>query len=255
MLEYAIAEARRLGLEELESSSSTPLSMGLALQEFRIHLLKVEAPKDIRSLEAATFWELTDKYRFDALSADIPLVGRFLAHAIGAASYARDHCDLSPRGTRGNLPFAEFLFSIDYGIRLVASGWDRLALLIDLGFSLNTNYRCSLPLVLQKLPAARKGIESNPTFIQLKQFRDTDYADLGAKRGEGARNEATHLITPACRIFFEMLENTTGPMPVDKLEEKMGHYLQLLVKHHGLYCKGIRDSAKLIGDNWKQDAS
>lgn len=139
---------------------------------------------------------------------------------------------------------------MDFGFRLASSGWDRLSLLLDLTFALNTKDRCSLRVILKELPIRDKNIVKNGHFISLKTFRDNKFLELEAGQGEGTRHEATHLLSPRTRFFAEFIDTTLQGRPI--AEERRKEQLDKLGEHHWHYLRGIHDALRLVAYRWPQ---
>lgn len=216
----------------------------------RSHLLEKEGGEKRYPLIANAFWEITPKYRLDVLIQDIVKIGNQLAYAIGFATLYLEHLSEAERvyfpGPGDNF----FWYHIDFGLRLASSGWDRLALLLDLSYDLNTGVRCNLQLVLREITKANSNIVNDNDFKTLKTFRDGRFLDLEAHAGEGARHEATHLLSPSTRFLFEFLD-AHGKRPEEvptKLRPKAQR--DLLMDHHGFYLSGIKNAIHLVHLRW-----
>jgi hypothetical protein len=217
---------------------------------FRSHLVNLETSQDRPPLSRSSFWEITPKYRFDVLSQDIPNIANQLAFAIGFSSLYLGQVAESTTTYFKTFADAFFWYHIDFGIRLASSGWDRIALLLDLAFDLNTGTRCSLPLVLKEIPNIDAQIIQDKNFKKLKAFRDGGFLDLEARAGEGARHEATHLLSPSTRFLCEFLDAIVKKPGKAPPESRPKERRDMLVEHHGLYVSGIENAAQLVSSRW-----
>ena len=219
--------------------------------EFRQHLLKLETSQTRPPLSGGSYWDITPKYRFDVLARDIPVIADQLAFAIGFSSLYLPQVAPSKRQYFPTFADSFFWYHIDFGFRLASSGWDRIALLLDIAFNLNLGNKCNIKDVLKKLPKDSKMVADDKSFKNLKCFRDTKLNDLEAKRGKGARHEATHLLSPSTRFLFEFLETSvapeTGEVPLG-LEPKGRR--DMLIAHHKSYIAGVQDAVHLIASYW-----
>ena len=83
-------------------------------------------------------------------------------------------------GKCGDFPtFADgfFWYHIDYGFRLAPSGWDRLALLLDLAFNTGVGFSCNLKRVLIAITKKDPQIVQDTNFVELTSFRDDQFRD------------------------------------------------------------------------------
>ena len=159
-----------------------------------------------KRLGASTYWEVSDLYKYDILAADIPRIARQLAYGIAQASLYLPHVEYSIPINRG-MGHALFWYHIDFSTRLASSGWDRLSLLLDLVFNTGLIHQCNFPKVLRQLAICFPVVRDAQPFKRLTAFRDGPFQELEAKRGEGMRHEATHIITPSIRELFLCLED------------------------------------------------
>jgi len=216
----------------------------------RSYLLKTEGAQTRRPLLANTFWDIIAKYRLDVLTQDIPKVANQLAYAIAFATLYLDYIAEAGKAYFPNAGNHFFWYHIDFGLRLASSGWDRIALLLDLAYELNTGTKCGLATVLKEIPKKDANIVKQNDFKELKKFRDNWFLDLEANAGEGARHEATHLLSPSSRFLFEFLDGygkTLDEVPL-KLSPKTQR--DLLIEHHGFYVSGIGNAIRLVLLRW-----
>lgn len=219
----------------------------------REHLLKQEHGNPRPRLSEVSFMEITSKYRLDALGTEVPQIANQLAMAIGSAKYYLPYTsNINPTYMYGR-PDLLFWYHIDFGYRLASSGWDRIAFLLDLGFDLNTSTNCDYPTVLRLIPKNNTHYIKNQNFIHLKEFRDGRFHELEGKRGEGARNETTHLISRSTRYFLELIENFREGKSA--MIAKRENEIQILFEHHEFFLKGIENSLNLISSHWPKEVS
>lgn len=250
-LEKASAAWRSCGIDFVDNEHALNGLLDEKLRPLREHLLRGEDPEDVVQLSGATFWEITPKYRFDLLRFDIPEVANQLALAIGLGSTYLDRLADTRTAYFRSLPDAAFWQHIDAGVRLASSGWDRLSLLLDLAYDLRLDAECNLKTVLRKLRRVDAVIEQDVDFRGLKAIRDGAlFQSLEAARGEGARHEATHLLTPSIRFFAETIERLAGAGPGG--DEPAG-WRDLLVQHHDAYLRGIEHAATLVERRWSNE--
>jgi hypothetical protein len=200
----AIEKSRKqLGLPFAHNDDMIALGQGSGMKAVRARLMQEEIQAGGPSLlTQATFWDLTQKYQYDALMWEIPRIANAL---VISASYANIYVQqvVQPQTAYYQMSYADelFFYHIDTGIRLVSSGWDRLALLLDLAFQINLAANCNFHKVIDKLLAQ---IPTSPTLAALESYRQGDFQDLerrppkgqGSGKGKGLRDEATHLLNP-----------------------------------------------------------
>ena len=143
-----------------------------------------------------------------------------------------------------------FWYHMDFAVRLASSGWDRVALLLDIAFELDTRRECSLSRVLQDIPRTCPDVVRVDSFKRLKKFRDGAFADIEGPASLGSRHEITHIMSPSIRLFCEFLETWTGQagkvLPAERAEER----LKLVIRHHGLLLEGIGAAIELVSWKW-----
>ncbi|MCL5736916.1 MAG: hypothetical protein M1274_15325 [Actinobacteria bacterium] len=216
----------------------------------RRHLLELETKQVSLPLSGGSYWDISPKYRLDVLTEDIQHIANQLGFSIGFSSL------YLPRIHPGKIPYCPsfadefFWYHINFGFRLASSGWDRIALLLDLAFGLNLREKCGLRSVLKELPKCQGMDDKGKSYIALKRFRDQRFTDLEAKQGRGARHETTHLLSPSTRYLFEFLETVVGGarrMPPE-LEGKARR--DALIVHHGFYLQGVQHTIDLVSSRW-----
>lgn len=208
--------------------------------------LDTVAPARKVNNKPATFWDISEKYRFDLLGYEIAWISDQLAFATGMASlhrpYVRQTSD-SPYA-RPTMSDSLFWFYVDTGLRNASSCWDRVAIFLDLAFGLGLQTSCSFSKVIESLRKIN-AVKDTEEFKNLVKFRDGRFQELEAGKGAGARHEATHIITPRNRYFAaEIIEPQTNNT---LLSAGKGHdyWINFLVKHHGIYLKGAQDAVFL----------
>jgi hypothetical protein len=144
-----------------------------------------------RKLSGSTFWEISPCFRFDILAFDIPQIARQLAYGIAQASIYVPHVQYSVPIVR-NKGHSLFWYHVDFATRVASSGWDRLALLLDLAFRTDLNHTCNLTKVLTRIVQVDSAIADQDAFKRLTRFRDGPFQELEARRGEGARHETNN---------------------------------------------------------------
>jgi hypothetical protein len=143
-------------------------------------------------------------------------------------------------------------YHVDFGMRLVSSGWDRVALLLDLAFDLHTERDCSLPRVLQEIPRVSPKAVHEDSFKDLKRFRDSAFTEIEGRASLGSRHEITHIMTLSTRLLFEFFDAATNlPGKVPPLE-RASERLKLLRKHHGHLLDGIASAVDLVAWKWPE---
>jgi hypothetical protein len=216
----------------------------------RTHLLNKESGQALFPLSGGSFWDITPKFRVDVLGIDIHTIANQLAYSIGFSSLYLNQ--VAKIQTQYSPTMADYFFwyHIDFGIRLASSGWDRIALLLDLAFELNSGKDCNLSLVLRNIPKVNPQIIQDVNFKKLKAFRDSRFLDLEAGAGKGARHETTHLISPSTRLLFEFLDTHAGMPGKIPPELRPKERLDMLIEHHGFYLSGVQDTLRLISLRW-----
>ncbi len=207
-----------------------------------------EERKNYSNLADGTWWDLTPKYRIDALGREIPTIFNQFALVIGLASlYHAETSTLVPPLIT-NSADALYWLTVDNGYRLASSGWDRISLLLDTVYSLHTSYECSFTKVLKELPKKYGGITSNEYFKALKKVRDREFKELESRRGKGIRHEITHLLSQDTRFFLEYLEvyDPNNKEIIARKREEREVRLQKLTEHHQLLYEALYNALKLI---------
>lgn len=217
--------------------------------KLRSYLLDLEANQPRSSLSHSSFWQITPKYRLDVLRMGIPKIANQLAYAISFSTLYLSQIAESKTTYFPTMVDSFFWYHIDFGTRLASSGWDRIALLLDLAYQLNTLTECSFPFVLRELPKVDKKIVQDANFKKLKTFRDSRFLDLEAGSGKGARHETTHLLSPSTKFFFEFLENGNKSVSVPP-ELRPKERRNMLIEHHEFYLSGIQSALQLVSLRW-----
>ncbi|MBE0448659.1 MAG: hypothetical protein IBX64_11275 [Actinobacteria bacterium] len=139
-----------------------------------------------------------------------------------------------------------FWFYIDAGLRNASSCWERVGIFLDLAFNLGLRSGCSFPKVLKNL-GKNDLIKNSVQFQNLARFRDGRFQDLEARRGVGARHEATHVLSPRLRYWeAEIVEPLMDGKPTLTTGRGPDYWLQFLVQHHGYYLDGAQDAIALV---------
>ncbi|MCL4473056.1 MAG: hypothetical protein M1455_03830 [Actinobacteria bacterium] len=198
----------------------------------------------------ATFWDISEKYRFDLLGQEIAWISDQLAFAIGLASLHRPNVrqTADPPYVRPTMSDSLFWFYIDAGLRNASSCWDRVAIFLDLAFSLGLQTSCNFSKVIEMLKKT-DAAKDTEELKKLAKFRDGKFQELEAGKGVGARHEATHIITPRLRYFAaEIIEPQSKKI---LLSTGRGHdyWIDFLLEHHGLYLKGAQDAVDLAANH------
>lgn len=244
-----------LGVRLLYVNSDIIMQLRESCKPARARL--VEEEETPGSLFEQSFWELSSKYQLDILLIDIQVVANQLAYTIGFAEMNKEVAK-----QQIDIPYLQegedvlFWYHADFGLRLAASGWDHIALLLNLVFDLDLAGRgCTLSTVMQQLPKHVSEIEAEPDFKKLKKFRDGRYAELQSRHaGEGARDEITHLMSAYSRLMFETFEVAPDQKRLMILRQKPQEQVDFLKEHHSLYLEGIKDTSKLIQTMYKKNA-
>lgn len=215
----------------------------------RSYLLNLETTQVRPSLSHNSFWNITPKYRMDVLRSDIVKIANQLASAIGFSTLYLSQVAESKTTYFPTMADSFFWYHIDFGIRLASSGWDRIAILLDLTYELNTGTECSFPLVLREISKIDRKIFEDVNFKKLKAFRDGRFLDLEAGAGKGARHETTHLLSPGTKFLFEFLENRRKLVSIPP-ELRPKERRDMLIEHHRFYLSGIRSALQLAFLRW-----
>ncbi|MDO8735706.1 MAG: hypothetical protein Q7K29_01290 [Thermoleophilia bacterium] len=200
------------------------------------------------SQRIATFWDISDKYRFDLLGYEIAWIADQLAFAAGLASLHRPHMKQTS-GSPYNRPVMSdslFWFYIDAGLRNASSCWERVGIFLDLAFGLGLRSDCSFPKSLKNLEK-NDLVKKSIHFQNLTRFRDGRFQELEARKGVGARHEATHVISPRLRHWAaEVIEPLMDGKPSLTTGRDPDYWIRFLVEHHGLYLNGAQDAIALV---------
>lgn len=196
----------------------------------------------------ATFWDISDKYRFDLLGYEIAWIADQLAFSAALASLHRPHMKQTAE-TPYNRPVMSdslFWFYIDAGLRNASSCWQRVGIFLDLAFNLGLRSDCSFPKALRRLEK-NGSVNKSGNFHNLTRFRDGRFQELEARRGVGSRHEATHIISPRLRHWAaEIVEPLIDGKPSLKTGRGPDYWVKFLVDHHGLYLNGAQDAVALV---------
>ena len=196
-----------------------------------------------RNLTTGDFWGLSERYKFDILVRELEKIARQIVTSLTfSARYSTKLADISMGTYDGTMVDHMFWYHIDFGVRLLSSGWDRIALLLDLAYDLELHDRCNLSRVMKELPKVAIDIEKNENFKFIKRYRDNEFTELENGPGKGARHETTHILTPSSRHFFSFLESHNDDTNV--LEPHK--WMTLLKKQFHLYLQGIKKAASLM---------
>lgn len=226
-------ELKKLGLEYVDAMVMNPCSHARPA---------ISMPAN--RLTGNSFWEVADHHRFDLIFTDIPRVANQFAYAIALASIYHPFVAYTIPISRGK-DHHLFWHNVDSATRLAASGWDRLALFLDAVFATQLTTRCSIRLVLKEIKKVDPTAGDNEHFKWLVQFCDGAYSELAGKHGEGARNEATHNLSPSIREYFESLEETctsSTPPSTKRADARM----RMLTEHYKLLNEGINNAIGLV---------
>lgn len=202
-------------------------------------------------LSRSIFWDLTPKYRLDILLDEIPNCFNQLVYAIAMA------WQLKPSLAPIKVPHyrtridALFWHHIDFALRLVSSGWDRIAILLDMAFETNVERDCSLRTILKALPKKDSRVTQHELFIDLKNFFDSEFlTQVEGKSTLGSRHEVTHIISPITRHFHEFLNDASGASGEVPASERPSERIRFLCHHHGKLINGLESATSLVG--WKR---
>lgn len=192
---------------------------------------------------------LSPKYQLDFLGIEIPQICNQYCISLASAMY---YFPITSDTTEGYFYTKSDLFfwnQIDHGFRLASSGWDRIALLLNLGFNLQIK-KYNLSTVLNALPKHVNGITTDDNFKRLKRFRDGKFGDLEMNLSGGARHETTHILSRGTRFFLEFLEQFEPGS--DKSEIRRKEDLNILKEHYGHLFEGINCAYELIDTRFEQ---
>lgn len=196
-----------------------------------------------RTLTTGDFWGLSGKYKFDILVRELEKIARQIITSVAFTTrYSPKLADTRLGTYDGTIVDHMFWYHVDFGVRLLSSGWDRIALLLDLAYELGLHDRCNLSRVLKELPKAAIDIERDEAFKFIKQYRDNEFTELENGPGRGVRHEATHILTPSSRHFFSFLETHIHGTSISEPYK----WVTLLEKQYLYYLQGISKAASLI---------
>jgi hypothetical protein len=195
------------------------------------------AEKNPGRLMRGSVGDLSPKYRFDTLAMDFGQIGDHLGLSIALADASLPSVML-PTQFPIQPSFADtmFWYAIDNGIRTASSGWDRIALFLELVLHLKIGKLCDFEKVMKCL-ADDDRYRHNKEFETLDQFRNGAYRQLNNGAGRGLRNEATHLMSTHARYYFEKLEYlvfgelVTDLAPKNILDSLIDQYHHYIIGH------------------------
>lgn len=217
--------------------------------KLRSHLLKIATTQARHALSQSSFWDITPKYRLDVLRFDIVKIANQLAYAIGFSTLYLSQVAKSKTTYFPTMADSFFWYHIDFGIRLASSGWDRIALLLDLAYQLNLDTKCNFPRVVREIPKVDRNIVHNTDFKKLRDFRNNRFLDLEAGAGRGARHETTHLLSASTKFFSEFLENRGKAVRIPP-DLRPKERRDMLIEHHEFYLSGIQSALQLVSLRW-----
>jgi hypothetical protein len=236
-----------LGIELMNAKHPLDAELHRKCSGLRDDLLEKEAFGNRRFILEDNFWNITSKYRLDILLLDIPRIANELAFAIGFSTSYLEHIAVTNECAFPSFGDSFFWYHIDFGVRLVSSGWDRLALLLHIAFGLQNGERCNLGKVLKEIPRLYPEIVRNKDFKAIKQFHDEKLKELEDGPGRGVRHETTHIFSPSTRFFCEFVEKHV----IDR-NDRLTHikWRDQLVEHHSLYILGISQVLGMVASQW-----
>jgi hypothetical protein len=202
------------------------------------------------SLAGRAFGETDEAHVLDAILHDVFRIANQLAYAIALSYiYLDTAAEKATPGTRYAPTVSDGLFwyHVDFGFRLASSGWDRLALLLDLAFDTGTDGPCKLGTVLDAIARKDPSIAQDLDYGKFVEFRHSSLSGLATSQGDATLDEPTHLISPGTRWFFERREGAQSPgspgtVPADQIKA--------LVMHHERYLEGIQIAGRLVAAHW-----
>jgi len=241
-------------LQELGINDLPHKSINKEIEQYcgalRNHLLNEEKNLTKKPLYNNTFWDITPKYRYDILAIDIPRIANLIAYSIGFSTLYFRQFPSNRKTYDITLVDAFFWYHIDFGTRLISSGWDRIALLLDLAYSLKIGEKCSISSVLRKLKKVDLQIDNDDNFKILNRFYDTNFKELEGGVGKGARHETTHIISPGTRFLFEYLDMNSIVSDGNPFDHRHLRVSDMLKRHYDFYLEGINSALKLVSRKW-----
>ena len=214
------------------------------LRDYLLQSEKINYPDGkLPQISAINPLGLSPKYQLDFLGRGIPQNCNQYCISLASAMY---YFPLTSDTTEGYFYTKADLFfwnHIDHGFRLASSGWDRIALLLNLGFNLQIK-KYNLASVLNALPKFVSEITTDYNFKKIKQFRDGKFRDLEMNLAGGARHETTHILSRDTRFFLEFLEQFEPGS--HKAEIRRKEELNILREHYGHLLEGINSVYELI---------
>ncbi len=226
------------------------IQMHEACKRFRAAVLSRNDPP-VR-ITGNSFWDLPERNRFDILAHDIGQVVSRLKLCIGLSYlYLPLLAPTKPPPYAPGFPDRMFWHEVDSGIRLISSGWDRIALLLDLVLSLGKRQYCNISKVLHEL-GGQACSRSDP-YLAIREYISGDFDRIEGGRGAGARHESTHLLTMSTRMFMETIEGYVDVAPHVPHAPSETH--QNLVLHFNHYVAGIDNALDLIEVYYQQSPS
>ncbi len=206
--------------------------------------------KPLPQLSGQHPFEVTEKYRIDYVYEEIRHIRLTIAVSISSAEYFLPlTCDFKHTNQQTYDDFM-FWYNIDYGIRLLASAWDRLAHFLYLAFELKIK-KLDFQSVIRAIQNKGPDIVSNENFKSLKQLNDTKLKEIEAKYSEGLRNVVDHIIGSFTQYFMLILEKYRPDKPesIEELITKRKAYLDFLDEHFDYFQKGLDSAIKLAKES------
>jgi hypothetical protein len=233
---------KELGIPSVHTSLEVKIRQSPGCVACRNELLESEEKPG--QLTGGTFWTVSPKYQFDLLARDIPKIADSLSLSIGIEHiYLSYVAKLTASPYQPTLSDELFWYAIENGFRLSSSGWDRIALLLDLVLKLEVGSHCNYKKIIDILEKLSV-VETNAAFQELKSFRHSKFLELEGMVGQGLRHEATHLISTNTRFMTEILERFSPQHLETQMTPEKAH--ELLISHYRYYVAGINQALNLI---------
>jgi hypothetical protein len=213
-------------------------------KKMRDYFMAQEKHDGVKKITNDSFWNISPKYRFDTLANDIEFIADGLASALALTQVYIPFVPeiyVIPLEISNGLKLA--CYHLDFGFRLASSGWDRLALLLDLVFELGLDRECNLKKVLTKLAKEHTYLEDNPHLKWLREFRYGKFDELEGFP-LGIRHETTHRFSLLNRYLSEYLEQFGNDAQEQRHGPKEWHVI--LVAHYRYYMQGVVEVAGLM---------
>lgn len=204
------------------------------LQNLRSYLQKSELWNLENNSIKYGIWSVTPKYRFDIVIEDFNRILLHINFSIhNMEKILPDIADIKfwEPYLQGGHDMA-YWYYVDQCIKSISSGWDRLAILLDIAFKTELWKNVNLHKILDeklkdKILEKHPNLYENKDFIQLQKIQRNELQFLESTRWIWLRHEATHSMTLGTRFWFEFLEGCVWLEHKNRMQKDWFQQIQL----------------------------